>query len=41
MNLTPTDAAWLFEFTDPPVPPEWHGANASEEAPGSVVYVRY
>ena len=21
-----TDAAWLFEWTDPSVPSEWHGA---------------
>ncbi len=41
VNLSPSDAAWLFEFTDPVVPPEWHGANSSNEAPGTVVYVRY
>jgi len=26
VNLAPADAAWLFEWTDPNVPPEWHGA---------------
>lgn len=26
VNLAPADAAWLFDWTDPPVPPEWHGA---------------
>ncbi len=26
VNLAPTDAAWLFEWTDPSVPSEWHGA---------------
>lgn len=26
INLAPADASWLFEWTDPPVPPEWHGA---------------
>ena len=26
VNLAPADAAWLFEWTDPIVPPEWHGA---------------
>ncbi|MFO0587686.1 MAG: L,D-transpeptidase [Polyangiaceae bacterium] len=30
VNLAPTDAAWLFEWTDPIVPPEWHGAVNSE-----------
>lgn len=41
VNLTPTDAAWLFEFTDPPVPKEWHGVIVSENGPRSVVNVRY
>lgn len=40
VNLPPADAAWLFEWTDPPVPPEWHGANATEDQPGTVVHVR-
>jgi hypothetical protein len=40
VNLTPADAAWLFEFTEPVVPPSWHGANASEQDRGTVVYVR-
>jgi L,D-transpeptidase-like protein len=26
VNLSPADAAWLFEFTEPRVPAEWHGA---------------
>jgi L,D-transpeptidase-like protein len=26
VNLAPADAAWLFEWTDPVVPAEWHGA---------------
>jgi hypothetical protein len=26
INLAPADAAWLFEWTDPPVPEGWHGA---------------
>ena len=30
VNLAPADAAWLFEWTDPIVPPEWHGAVNSE-----------
>lgn len=25
INLSPTDAAWLFEWTDPQVPEGWHG----------------
>jgi hypothetical protein len=30
INLAPADAAWLFEWTDPVVPPEWHGAVNAE-----------
>jgi len=26
INLAPADAAWLFGWTDPIVPPDWHGA---------------
>jgi len=37
VNLAPTDAAWLFEWTDPIVPPEWHGAVNSEG--GTLVWV--
>jgi hypothetical protein len=36
VNLAPADAAWLFEWTDPVVPPEWHGAVSSEA--GTLVY---
>lgn len=25
INLAPDDSAWLFEWTDPPVPDGWHG----------------
>lgn len=39
VNLPPVDAAWLFEWTDPVVPPTWHGANAISGEPGTVVYV--
>lgn len=38
VNLSPIDAAWLFEWTDPVVPPEWHGVLNKER--GTVVYVR-
>ncbi len=37
VNLAPADAAWLFEWTDPPVPKEWHGATAPQG--GTLVYV--
>ena len=37
VNLAPADAAWLFEWTDPIVPPEWHGAVNSEG--GTLVWI--
>ena len=37
INLAPIDAAWLFEWTDPPVPDHWHGVINKER--GTVVYV--
>ena len=33
----PKDAAWLFEWTDPFVPAEWHGSINKER--GTVVYI--
>ncbi|MEJ7730949.1 MAG: L,D-transpeptidase [Polyangiaceae bacterium] len=36
INLAPADAAWLFEWTDPVVPKEWHGAVNLEA--GTLVY---
>ena len=37
VNLAPVDAAWLFEWTDPNVPADWHGVVNKER--GTVVYV--
>ncbi len=37
VNVSPADAAWLFEFTDPPVPSEWHGAMTP--AGGTLIYI--
>jgi len=37
VNLSPRDAAWLFEWTDPSVPKDWHGVVNKER--GTVVYV--
>lgn len=38
INLSPLDAAWLFEWTDPPVPERWHGAMSLRE--GTLIHVR-
>ena len=37
VNLSPQDAAWLFEWTDPVVPPRWHCVLNKER--GTVVYI--
>jgi hypothetical protein len=39
VNLGPTDARWLFLWTTPFVPDGWHGVNAHEGAPGSMVVI--
>jgi hypothetical protein len=38
VNLSPIDAAWIFEWTDPPVPPGWHAVLNKHR--GTVVQVR-
>ncbi len=37
VNLAPKDAAWLFEWTDPNVPPGWHGVLNKDR--GTVVHI--
>lgn len=37
VNLAPQDAAWLFEWTDPNVPQDWHGVINKER--GTVVFI--
>ena len=39
VNLGPTDARWLFFWTTPFVPDGWHGVNAHDGAPGSMVVI--
>jgi hypothetical protein len=38
INLSPRDAAWLFEWTEPRVPPEWHGAVSLAEG-GTLIWI--
>lgn len=38
VNLSPRDAAWLFEWTDPVVVEGWHGAMAPRES-GTLIYI--
>ncbi len=37
VNLSPSDARWLFHWTDPPVPQAWHGAMSLRD--GTLVYI--
>jgi hypothetical protein len=37
VNLSPADAAWLFEWTDPSVPSDWHGVINRDR--GTVVHI--
>ena len=39
VNLGPSDARWLFWWTTPFVPEGWHGVNAHDGAPGSMVVI--
>lgn len=37
VNLAPIDAKWIFDWTDPEVPAEWHGAVSPQG--GTLVYI--
>lgn len=37
VNLSPRDAAWLFEFTEPRLPEGWHGIEGNGE--GTMVFI--
>lgn len=40
INLSPEDARWLFRWSEPPIPPGWHGMRSDLEAgPATVVVV--
>lgn len=39
VNLGPSDARWLFNWTTPFLPEGWHGVNATDDSPGSTVIV--
>ncbi|MEX1367130.1 MAG: L,D-transpeptidase [Nannocystaceae bacterium] len=40
VNLGPSDARWLFNWTTPFLPEGWHGVHAHEGSPGTTVIVR-
>ncbi|HET6416335.1 MAG TPA: L,D-transpeptidase [Polyangiales bacterium] len=39
VNLAPRDAKWLFNWAGPDLPETWHGGSATEDNPGTWVYV--
>lgn len=39
VNLSPTDARWLFQWTTPVLPASWHGVFASPKRPGAFVHI--
>lgn len=40
VNLSPSDARWLFGFTDPPLPEDWHAVAPTRGTPeGSAIVV--
>ena len=40
VNLSPSDARWLFGFTEPHLPPDWHAASPTKGTPaGSPIVV--
>lgn len=40
VNLSPHDARWLFGFTEPALPPEWHAVSPTKGTPkGSTIVV--
>ncbi len=40
VNLGPSDARWLFNWTTPFLPETWYGVASQEDSPGSMVVVR-
>ncbi len=40
VNLSPSDARRLFEWTAPHMPEGWHGVYATDSNPGTIVWVR-
>ncbi|MBW2261624.1 MAG: L,D-transpeptidase [Deltaproteobacteria bacterium] len=39
VNMTPRDAKWIFDWSEPRLPLGWHGVVATKDRPGTVVKV--
>jgi hypothetical protein len=40
INLSPLDAKWLYDWTEPRVPPAWLNRRANRRRPGTLIRVR-
>jgi hypothetical protein len=41
VNMSPPDARWIFQWSEPQLPAGWHGVYSSTAHPGTRVYVHY
>ncbi len=41
INLSPIDAKWLYDWTEPTVPPGWLNRRTNERYPGTLIRVRH
>ena len=39
VNMAPTDARWLYNWAGPDLPVGWHGGYATDDNPGTYVFV--
>jgi hypothetical protein len=39
INLSPEDARWLFRWSTPTLPADWHGVIATKDNPGTYVWI--
>lgn len=39
VNLSPVDAQWIFNWSDPQLPEGWHGVYPTESQPGTWIYI--
>ncbi len=39
VNLSPLDAQWIFNWSDPQLPPGWHGVYPTEDHPGTWIWI--
>lgn len=40
VNMSPTDARWIFNWSEPQLPDGWHGVYPDEDNPGTLIRIR-